>query len=86
MKIANYLFRDRTGSYVVGQAPNVPMYMVLISLICQLIFRDRVSLFILQASVFLWSYLELRYGESRFRNILGLLVMSGTIILVAVGP
>lgn len=79
MRLAKYFFQDKTGNYVVGQPPNIPIYIIIISfLISRLVNIQQVkdfSDFIFYAAIFLWSYLEILYGESLFRKVLGVVVM-----------
>lgn len=79
MKIHKLLFQDNTGKYIVGQPPNIPVYLIigsfLLSQLTQHLPIHRLFETTLSGSIFLWSYLEITYGESLFRRILGGLVM-----------
>lgn len=80
MKRINWFFQDHTGKYVIGQSPNVPIYIMLGSAILQAILgASQVGMMIRTiciAALFLWSYLEIRYGESPFRRLLGVVGMT----------
>lgn len=72
------LFQDNTGTYVVAQPPNIPMYLVFVGAAGQYVSGGVVQeLFsILTAgAIFTWAFLEIVYGESFFRRILGTVVM-----------
>lgn len=73
------LFQDATGKYVIAQPPNIPVYLMLFGVIGSRAVasgptHDAFELLFFGAA-FLWSYLEIRFGESGFRRILGAVVM-----------
>lgn len=77
------LFQDNTGKYVIGQPPNVPVYLILAGVIGQSLARgawhDGFQL-LFYGAAFTWSYLEMRFGESGVRRVMGVLVMIGIVI------
>ena len=83
MNISEFLkkvFQDNTGKYVVGQPPNIPIILIIIGILGQIVSPEGslfAEFFALLAfgAVFLWSYLEVVYGESLFRRILGGIVL-----------
>lgn len=79
-RLIDRLFHDKTGSYVIGQPPNIPVVLAVIALIGTYVAQNNSMLerfFELFAfgSVFLWTYLEIMYGESLFRRVLGVVVL-----------
>lgn len=80
-------FSDNTGKYVIGQPPNIPVYLIVLSFVIKNLLSEGwaydLAAFIMSASVFLWAYLEIAYGESRFRRILGVIVMTFLLFGVA---
>ena len=73
------IFQDNTGKYVIYQPPNLPIYLIIIGFLGELLvaagpFHQMFSLLSFGA-VFLWSYLEIRFGESLFRRVLGGAIM-----------
>lgn len=83
MEQCKHFFQDNTGKYIIAQPPNVPLIMIIVSLLIS-VFMPYESFrafgqFLLECSIFLWSYLEIRYGESPFRHVLGGIVMLGLI-------
>lgn len=78
-RITRILFQDNTGKYAIAQPPNMPVYIIIISyLVTKIVGSGPVNqLFeaINAGAVFLWAYLEIVYGESVLRRILGVIVM-----------
>ena len=83
MSLRKKVFQDNTGKYVVAQPPNVMVYVMLFSIIGGMLtsdeWREWFDLLFFGAA-FTWSYLEIRFGESVFRRILGVLVAIGIFI------
>ena len=78
-RIFSKLFQDKTGRYIVAQPPNVPLFMVIVSYVLH-IFLDGTRLggiaeFTMSSSIFLWAYLEIMFGASLFRRIIGGVIM-----------
>lgn len=75
------LFQDNTGKYIVGQPPNLPVYIMLIGIIVShIVTTGKVHSFfelLFFGAAFLWSYLEIRFGEAGIRRIMGIAVMIG---------
>lgn len=80
-KLKKLLFQDNTGKYIVGQPPNLPVYIILVGIIGSLIVTTgKVHTFfdlLFFGAAFLWSYLEIRFGEAGIRRIMGVVVMVG---------
>ena len=86
VELTNRLFRDNTGHYVFGQPPNTPIILAVIGLLGSHIFAQGSTLaqifsLIGFGAIFLWAYLEIMYGESLFRKILGTLVLVGVFVI-----
>lgn len=75
-----WFFQDKDGKYAVVALPNLPLALIIISFIMTTLVHDGpvYNLFnmVQHGAVFLWSYLEIRYGESPFRRVLGAVVMA----------
>lgn len=79
-KLGDILFQDETGKYVAGQPPNVSVYLIVFGYVGQLISSGIVQEFfalLLSGAVFAWAFLEIVYGKSLFRRLLGSVVMIG---------
>jgi len=79
-RFLKYFFQDNTGKYAVAQPPNVPVYIIIITYLLLRVVPAGSMHGVLEAinsgAVFLWAYLEIVYGESLFRRILGVIVMT----------
>lgn len=76
--LLDLIFKDHTGKYAVAQAPNLPLYIILFSWLLAAISTGHLHNLanaISHGAVFLWAYLEIRYGDSLFRRLLGAAVM-----------
>lgn len=75
------LFQDNTGNYIVAQPPNLPVYIMLIGIIgTHLFVNGKLHTFfdlLLFGAAFLWSYLEIHFGEAGIRRVMGAVVMVG---------
>lgn len=73
-------FRNKDGKLVIWQFPNPPLLIGLafglIAKIAQAGMLHTGSQATSTAAFFTWSYLELRYGESTFRRVLGAFVFA----------
>lgn len=78
-RIKRLLFQDSTGKYIVAQPPNVPVYLMLIGAVGARLFANGQmhTLFDLLffGAAFCWSYLEIRFGESGIRRVMGVIAM-----------
>lgn len=73
------LFQDNTGNYVVTQPPNIPIYLLVLGVIGRSVSSGAVEEFfsiLASGAIFTWAFLELVYGESLFRRVLGAVVMT----------
>lgn len=81
INIKKLLFQDNTGKYIVGQPPNLPVYIILTGIIGSHLFADGKAHTFFEllffGAAFLWSYLEIRFGEAGIRRIMGMIVMAG---------
>ena len=83
MKLKKMLFQDNTGKYIVGQPPNVMVYVMLFAVVGGMIASEEWQQWfdlMFFGAAFTWSYLEIRFGESMFRRILGCLVLVGIFV------
>lgn len=75
------VFQDDTGQYVTGQPPNIPVYLMLAGFVGSRVVTQgawhEIFSFVLIGSLFTWAYLEIAYGASLFRRVLGGVVMIG---------
>ena len=73
------LFEDKDGQIVVGQTPNLPLIVWLISTIIAAVFESttlgNVANLMAFGSIFTWAWLEIFEGACPFRTILGVLVL-----------
>lgn len=84
-KLYNWLFLCHDGSYVYGQAPNIPIAIAGIAFILSIVIKDpalnSTIVLIFRLSVITWAILELAWGINNFRRILGAIVL----LVVSVG-
>jgi hypothetical protein len=77
-KLAKVAFQDNTGKYVTAQPPNVLVYVMAVAFVGQMLSSGKIHTFfdlLFFGAAFAWSYLEIRFGESMFRRIMGLIVL-----------
>lgn len=77
-KFKKLLFQDNTGKYVVGQPPNIPVYLMLIGVLGSKLSGGAWATgfdLLFFGAAFTWSYLEIRFGESGVRRILGVIIL-----------
>jgi len=77
-KIFDKFFRGKDNKIYIGQPPNLPISGWLISKFSSIISSGEISAGFDKLSfgfLFLWAYLEIRYGDSIFRRTLGSTVM-----------
>jgi hypothetical protein len=83
-RILRNFFRDADNNIAVVHPPNLPLVGWIIFSLLSLLFRHNTlhagfhSL--AQAFLFVWAYLEVRYGRSRFRQLLGAIILAGIIL------
>lgn len=83
MHVTDWLFKDKHGKIAIMSPPNVPLWGFIACKLLAAIFKK--SSFhegfgaLGTAFIFLWAYLEITAGESRFRRLLGAVVMVFTI-------
>ena len=71
-------FRDDEGNIALWEVPNVPLIVAMVSVLLQLLTTGKLSHLmglIFYGSIFTWSWLEIAYGVSLFRRVLGLIVV-----------
>lgn len=77
-KASKWFFQDNTGTYVIGQPPNVLVYIMAIAFVGQLLSNGKINSFfdlLFFGTACAWSYLEIQFGESVFRRALGVTVL-----------
>lgn len=76
--VVHQFFRDDEGNFALLQVPNTPLIVAMVSAVLQLLtnggFSDFAGL-IFFGSLFTWSWLEIAYGVSLFRRVLGAIVL-----------
>lgn len=87
-KLYNWLFLCHDGSYVYGQAPNIPIAIAGIAFVLSIFLKDPVInntlVLIFRLSIITWAILELAWGTNNFRRILGtsvLLIVSAGVLI-----
>jgi hypothetical protein len=82
--VIDKLFKDKHGKIVVGQFPNIPLAAWgFFSVIDIALKHGKIHTSIhelAQAWLFVWAYLELKTGDSLFRQILGGLVLLSVVM------
>ena len=78
MTLKELLFQDNTGKYIIGQPPNVLVYLMVAAVLGERltsgVWADGFGLLFIGAA-FTWSYLEIRFGESGIRRIFGAIIL-----------
>ncbi len=87
----DWLFKDlhgRNGKYIIAEAPNIPLGVFMIAIILAVVvfpgFWQRAFAIVAYLALGWWSFLEIRSGRSRFRQLLGWfggLAVIGAIVL-----
>jgi hypothetical protein len=82
--ITDKLFKDRNGKFIIYQKPNLPLIAWFFCYaLANLVNNNNLSLKLTElATLFiaLWAYLELNYGVTLFRKIIGVIVFSIVVI------
>ena len=76
--VVHTFFRDNEGNVAIWQVPNAPLIVAMVSAVLGLFTTGRLSNFtglIFFGSLFTWSWLEIAYGTSLFRRLLGAFVL-----------
>ena len=77
--LVKWFFKDDKGKYAIIAPPNLPLMLIIIGYVMTTLIHTGPIYHLFSAlqhgAVFLWSYLEIRYGESPFRRALGAVVM-----------
>ncbi|HVC35997.1 MAG TPA: hypothetical protein VNE40_00930 [Candidatus Dormibacteraeota bacterium] len=72
-------FKDKEGSIVIGQFPNLPLFgWILLQIVALNIHKGHARTAfqdLAMASLFTWSYLEITDGANYFRKLLGFVIM-----------
>ena len=76
--IIHTFFRDGEGHLAIWEVPNVPLIVAMVTAVLQLLTTGKFSSLmglIFFGSIFTWSWLEIAYGLSLFRRVLGAVVI-----------
>lgn len=77
-------FHDQAGNFVVFQRPNAPLITWVIARLASLVtpvgWPSRLADIVGFGALFTWSWLEAFAGESRFRRVLGGVVVIGLVL------
>ena len=71
-------FRDKDGHIVIGQFPNAPLFVALFAYLVNMLSTTwvfTVSEVVFVGAIVWWGVLEIWHGDSRFRRVLGALVL-----------
>jgi hypothetical protein len=72
-------WQDKHGNLVIWQRPNIPLIVWLAAFILSIILPDgpieRGVSFIAEAAIVIWAFMELVWGSSYFRRLLGICVL-----------
>ncbi|MFZ1720891.1 MAG: hypothetical protein WAU07_00105 [Microgenomates group bacterium] len=82
MNFINNFFSDKNGNTAILQWPNWPLWLAMLFFLLQQIPNEmiqNISYWGLAVTLIYWSYLEIFYGDSNFRRILGVLVLGSQI-------
>ena len=75
-------FKDEKGNRVLGEKPNLPIIVWIVSVILQRFIEGRLYVFVELVgfgAIFTWAWLEIFQGTNYFRRLLGLIVMTVTL-------
>lgn len=88
----DWLFKDlttRRGSYVIVEAPNLPLMIFMVSIILSVVIYpgpiQKFFAIVAYISLIVWGWQEMRTGRSRFRKLLGGLGLISVVTAVAIG-
>ena len=76
--IIHTFFRDDEGNLAIWEVPNVPLIVAMVVAVLQLLTTGKFSSLmglIFFGAIFTWSWLEIAYGVSLFRRVLGVIVI-----------
>lgn len=77
-KFKELLFQDNTGKYVIGQPPNMMVYVMLVGILGSKLTSGVLASgfdLLFFGAAFCWSYLEIRFGESGIRRVFGVVLL-----------
>ena len=84
IRLVPYLVTDKHGNVAIVQFPNTPLILWLLLVVVAEVIVDSTTkggvVFVRDAMLFTWSYLEIRSGSSPFRRVLGSIVMIGLLL------
>lgn len=79
-----WFFKDKQGKWAVAQVPNIPLILwFLLSFVAHIIKGGHAKegfALLAHAALLTWSYLEITSGISRFRRVLGAIVLAAVSI------
>jgi hypothetical protein len=79
IRALNWFFEGKDGRWVIAQWPNLPISVAVIATLLKNIVPYSMANFVVAliafGAFFTWSWLEIFDGDSKFRRVLGLVVM-----------
>ena len=81
-KVVEKVCKDKDGNWTLFQFPNLPLFVWLTCLIFSRLTEGDLSVSVSSlGTIFLsiWAYIEIAYGDSIFRRILGSIVLIGIV-------
>ena len=85
MNLVDRLFRNpKTGELVVAQPPNLPLIVFLVAAVVRAVLEirgtpNRAVDLVATAAIVVWAVLEVGWGDSLFRRLLGAVVLVGVL-------
>jgi hypothetical protein len=79
------IFTDRGGDIVIGQRPNLPIWVAFLFYLLSIVpypILQPFSFWGMAGSLLYWSYLEILDGVNKFRKLLGAIVATSQIIRI----
>lgn len=76
--IKDFLFKTKDGKYVIGQKPNFPLIIGVISWVLNKLFSNNDTTIFASISTLafiIWALLEIIFGVNLFRRIVGIIVL-----------
>ncbi len=78
--------RDRNGTVVIGQVPNIPLVVFFITGVFAIVsfhgFWHGLAQLIAILSILFWAWLEIRSGVTRMRRLMGKLALGAIVVVI----